>query len=148
MSEFAKSAKEIAGNNFKKGYNCAEAVLATFFELAPEVVDKKMIKLASTLGAGLGQAEKLCGALSAAELVLGAYVGRTSPEEKKLTEVYPLSKELYNLFVEKFGSSSCEELKPYPFGSKEHLKTCIKISGNTAELVAQFLVDKSIVKNK
>lgn len=145
MSEFVKSAKEIAGNNFKNGYNCAEAVLATFSELAPEVVDKKMIRLSSTLGAGLGQAETLCGALTAAELVLGAYIGRTSPEEKKLAEIYPLSKELHNVFVERFGSSSCKELKPYPFGSKEHLKTCIKISANTAEVLAQFLVDKNIV---
>lgn len=145
MSEFVKSAKEIAGNNFKKGYNCAEAVLATFSELAPEVVDKKMIKLSSTLGGGLGKAETLCGALNAAELVLGAYIGRTNPEEKSLVEIYPLSKEFHALFVEKFASSSCKELKPYPFGSKEHLKTCIKISGNTAEMLAQFLVDKKIV---
>lgn len=147
MSEFVKRAKEIAGNNFKKGYNCAEAVLATFSELAPEVVDKKMIKLSSTLGGGLGKAEALCGALNAAELVLGAYIGRTSPEEKSLTEIYPLSKELHDVFVEKFGSDSCKVLKPYPFGSKEHLHTCIKISGNTAEALAQFLVDKNIVSD-
>lgn len=99
--------------------------------------------MASGFGGGLGHAGCMCGALTGATMVLGMLQGRVSKEQSR-GPIYTSAKEFHGLFQEKFGATCCRVLNPHPFDSKEHLRNCLKITGGTAELLAQYLMDKGL----
>ncbi len=136
-------ARNKAGNYYKEGYNCAEAIFLTFREyLAPEM-DPEMVKLVSGFGGGLGQAGCICGALSASIVALNMLGERTSQAGKR-RESYQNSQEFHNRFAEKFGATCCRVLRKHPYESKERLTNCLKITGNTAKLLMEFLQEKGL----
>ncbi|NLY71801.1 MAG: hypothetical protein GX076_09030 [Clostridiales bacterium] len=144
-NDLAIEARNKAGNYFKEGYNCAEAIFLTFREyLAPEM-DPAMVKLLTGFGNGLGQAGCMCGALTGSIMALNMVKGRTSNEEDR-TESYNHSREFHDLFEEKFGSSCCRLLNTHPYESREHLITCLKITGNTAKMLVEFMNEKGLLK--
>ena len=52
--------REIAIENFKKGYNCSQAIIMAFENMLP--VDKDMLsKMASSFGGGMGRLREVCG---------------------------------------------------------------------------------------
>ena len=72
--------QEIAAENFRHGYNCAQSVLLAF---APEIgLDEvTTLKLASSFGGGMGRLREVCGAVSAMFMVAGVLKGYTSPTD-------------------------------------------------------------------
>ena len=95
----------------KKKYNCCQSVLCAFSELL-EVDEKFLFKLSEGFGAGMGNTEGPCGALSAVVLLAGLINsdGNTeNPSSKKST--YDLSAEIYNEFKKVVGSTVCCEIK-------------------------------------
>ena len=144
MSEnIATEARNKAGNYFKTGFNCSEAVFLTFREyLAPEI-SPEMVKLVTGFGGGLGQAGCLCGALTGSVMALNMLKGRTTPQDKR-DAAYDLARRFHDRFEEKFGYTCCRALNPHPFETKEHLKNCIKITGNTAKLLMEFLQENGL----
>lgn len=138
-------ARNKAGGNFKDGYNCAEAVFITFREyLAPEV-SPETVKLVTGFGGGLGHAGCMCGALTGAIIALNMVKGRTSHEESR-NPAYETAREFHDRFFEKFGSTCCRVLNQHPFDTPEHLKNCLKITGNTGKLLMEFLQEKGMYK--
>ena len=90
--ELIKQARDKAGNYFKEGYNCAEAVFLAFRDfLAPEM-DPGMVKLVTGFGGGIGHGGCVCGALSGSIIALNMLKGRTSKEGDREV-IYQLSKE-------------------------------------------------------
>ena len=61
---------EIAVNNFKIGYNCAQSVLLTFSEEIG-LTQEEALKLASSFGGGMGRLREVCGAVSAMFMIAG-----------------------------------------------------------------------------
>ena len=95
--------KEYAVELKHKGCNCAQAVLCSFAEktgLSPE----QLMKLGAGFGVGMGCMEATCGALIAAEMLMGLAKYEGKP-------VLRTARELHQAFVEKCGASLCKDLK-------------------------------------
>ncbi len=143
--EIINEARNKAGIYFKDGYNCAESIFLTFREyLAPEM-DPEMVKLMTGFGCGLGEAGCMCGALTASIAALDMKLGRTSKEQDR-HETYKYAQEFHDKFVETFGATCCRVLNQSAFDTPEHLKTCLKITGNTSKLLMSYLQNKNIYK--
>lgn len=141
MGEQAIIARNEAGNNFKSGFNCAEAVVTTFNTLLNEPFKPEVVKMASGFGGGLGHAGCMCGALTGSVMVLGMINGRTSSSQDR-TPIYQLAKEFHDRFEQTFGGTCCRVLNQFEFDSPEHLRNCLKLTGNTAKLLMEFLEEK------
>lgn len=105
-----KSRKEIAIEQFKEGYGCAQAVFVTFADVCG--IDRDTaLRLASSLGGGMGRMREVCGTVSAMALVAGLMTGSVKPKDiegKKHT--YDMVQKLAGEFREKNGSIICKEL--------------------------------------
>lgn len=133
--------KQLAGQNFREGYNCAEAIVRAFRDTLNADISDEALRMASGFGGGLGHAGCMCGALTGATMVLGMLKGRVTKEQSR-EPIYTVAREFHGLFLDKFGATCCRVLNPHPFDSKEHLRNCLKITGGTAELLAQYIKDK------
>ena len=104
MSEFGEKMGMEVGNAFKSGYNCCEAIIQAFRMHAGVDIDDNAFRLASGFGGGIGHARDICGGLVGSIMVISTLVGRNSPQEKPLSEIYPISREFQERFTETFGS--------------------------------------------
>ena len=146
MSEqMSIEARNKAGNYFKEGYNCAEAVFLTYRELLAPELDPSLVSLMTGFGGGLGESGCICGALTGSITALNMIKGR-STNQRPRDEAYQLAREFTDKFTEKYGVTCCRALNPYPFETKEHLTNCLKITGNTSKMLAEFLVEKGLIK--
>ncbi len=138
-------ARSKAGNYFKEGNNCAEAIFLTFREYLMPEMDPKMVKLVTGFGSGIGEAGCMCGALTGSIIALNMVKGRSSKEEDR-TCAYDHAREFHDRFIENFGTTCCRALNTNPFESREHLTTCLKITGNTGKLLMEYLLEKELLK--
>jgi C_GCAxxG_C_C family probable redox protein len=92
-------------------------VLAVGEQLWDEV-DPQLLRASSGLAGGLGCGhQELCGALSGGSLIIGVLYGRTSPQEDD-TESNWLVRDYRDRFLQKFGTTCCEELRDSGYGSE------------------------------
>ncbi len=98
-----KNEVEKAEALFKGGLNCAQSVLAAF---ADELgVDEELARrLACGLGGGVGRMREVCGAVSAAAMVVGARAHGNK------AAAYPLVQDFCARFKAETGSIVCREL--------------------------------------
>ncbi len=143
--EMSIEARNKAGNYFKEGYNCAEAVFLTFRELLAPEMDPAMVRLMTGFGGGVGEAGCMCGALTGSIASLNMIKGRTTNQVPR-DEAYQLAKEFSEKFTEKYGVTCCRALNPHPFETREHLTNCLKITGNTSKMLMEFLNEKELIK--
>lgn len=146
MSEFSEKMGMAAGNAFKSGFNCSEAIVEAFRKEAGVPIDDAAFRMCSGFGGGIGHARDLCGAMAGCTMVISVLAGRVTPEEKSLKEIYPYALEFHELFKKEFGSCTCGDLMEYEFNTREHLKKCIKLVNNVAQLLATYLVEKGLLK--
>lgn len=146
MSEFSERMGMAAGNNFKSGFNCCEAIVETFRKEAGVNIDDNAFRLCSGFGGGIGHARDLCGALAGCTMVISTLAGRNHPGDKPLGEIYPLTLEFHERFKEAFGSTACGDLMPYEFNTRDHLKNCLKLVNKVAQLLAVYLEEKALLK--
>lgn len=118
--------------------NCAEAVVRAFRDAMEVDISDEALRMASGFGGGLGHSGCMCGALTGAIMALGMIQGRVTKDQNR-ESIYNSAQEFHNIFKEKFGATCCRLLNRYPFDTKEHLRNCIKITGNTAELLEKIL---------
>ena len=107
---------EIAVENFKKGYNCAQSVFLTFakdFGFDEETA----LKLASSFGGGMGRLREVCGAVSAMFAIAGLKKGYTSPnDDVEKAKHYEFVQFLAEKFKSEFGTILCRGLLGLPDG--------------------------------
>lgn len=142
--EMSVEARNKAGNYFKEGYNCAEAIFLTYRELLAPEMDPSMVRLMTGFGGGIGQSGCMCGALTGSIAALNMIKGRTN--ETSRDEAYRLAKDFTEKFTEKYGATCCRALNPHPFETKEHMTNCLKITGNTSKMLMEFLDDQGLIK--
>lgn len=121
----------------KKGYNCCQAVVGTFADRLD--CDEKTLFMASEgLGLGMGGMSGTCGALSGAIMVAGLMNsdGNLEGSATKASS-YKLSKEIFNRFNEKCGTTVCKELKGVETGNI--LRTCSECITAAVECVDEIL---------
>jgi len=143
--EMVIEARNKAGNYFKEGYNCAESIFLTYRELLAPDLDPSLVSLMTGFGSGVGESGCMCGALTGSITALNMIKGR-STNQKSRDEAYQLAKEFTDKFTEKYNVTCCRALNPYPFETKEHLTNCLKITGNTSKMLAEFIEEKGLVK--
>lgn len=155
VEEYRKEAME----NFKAGYNCAQAVLITFAEELGMDKDTAS-RLSLSFGAGMGGLREVCGACSAMFMCAGLKYGisdMTAPDAlAKKKEHYLRIQKMAAQFAEKSGGSIiCRELlglapKKAPVEADSNIaaahtadylkkRPCIELVGDAAEIFASML---------
>lgn len=101
---------EQAVNNFKSGYNCAQAVYMAYADLFG-MDSKTAAVIAAPLGAGIGRMREVCGTVSGAALIAGLAIPCDNPSDMAAkTRCYALVQQVADRFREANGSIICREL--------------------------------------
>lgn len=101
---------EKAEANFRKGYNCAQAVYAAWAEELG-LTETQAARTVCALGAGMGRLREVCGTASGALMVLGALEGYgDAGDHTAKARLYALEQRFAEKFREKNGSIICREL--------------------------------------
>lgn len=101
---------EQAVNNFKSGYNCAQAVYMAYADLFG-MDSKTAAVIAAPLGAGIGRMREVCGTVSGAALIAGLAIPCDNPTDMAAkTRCYALVQQVADRFREANGSIICREL--------------------------------------
>ena len=143
MTDKAMAARNAAGEYFKAGFNCAESVLRAAADALEIPAGEQLLRTATGFGGGIGHAGCVCGALAASVMVLGLLKGRTEADQSRAA-AYGAAGEFQRCFQEKFGATCCRVLNPHPFETREHLVNCVKITGNTAKLLLEFIEEREL----
>lgn len=127
-----------------KGYNCAQAVACTYSDLVG-LDEKTIFKLTEALGAGMGNMEGTCGAVSGACILAGLVnsSGNTEAPDSK-GKTYKLSREILNTFKNDNGSVVCKELKGTETGKM--LCSCEECIKDAARIAENLLFKNSGIK--
>jgi len=133
----AKKAGSLARAYFLSGFNCAEAVTLSFSAIDNRNCDVLLPSLTG-FGEGIGRRGCICGALAGGIVALGAVYGRKSLEESEKRS-YRLTSQLYDQFVDKYGSSYCRIINKGDFESQEHRIRCSKIVESTVVMVMDII---------
>ena len=142
--------REIAIENFKKGYNCSQSIVLTFSDMI-QIDEKQLLSLASSFGGGMGRLREVCGAVTGMFMIAGLLYGYDDPEAGPLKgEHYARIQELAHRFEETHGTIICREMLglsvnhdvPTPeMRTKEYYKKrpCAEIVGDAAEILEKYI---------
>jgi C_GCAxxG_C_C family probable redox protein len=113
---------EAAAENMRSGFNCAQSIVKAFSsELTVDEV--AAVKMAASLGAGLGRNGYVCGALSGAALVIGARYGNMDPADTAGREkAYEKANALLEKFEKEYHTVLCRELLSANLKNPDELK--------------------------
>ena len=101
---------EKAVENFKSGYNCAQAVFSAFAEEFG-LDDELALRLSSSFGGGMGRLREVCGAVSSMFAIAGLKQGYTSNNDDDVkAKHYEFIQSLAEKFKTETGSIICREL--------------------------------------
>lgn len=105
-----ESRTERAVETFKEGYNCAQAVFATYADCFG--MDRETaLKMSSAMGAGVGRMREVCGAVSSMAMLAGLKEGNADPQDEAAKEhIYTLVRKMSARFKEEYGTIICKEL--------------------------------------
>ena len=117
--------KQIAVEKKQCGLNCAQAVLCTYADIAG-IDEETAICLAAPFGAGMGNMEGTCGAITGAGLVLG--LASKGPSTKQMRQIM-------NKFQERNGATQCKLLKGV--GTGKVLRECSDCVADAAEFLEE-----------
>ncbi len=101
--------KQRAAELFCSGYNCAQAVFASFCDVTG-YEEKAALRLASSFGGGIARHRDVCGAVSGAAMVLGILYGHDEPNPELCKDHYARVSGFLNNFAEENSSIVCREL--------------------------------------
>lgn len=121
------------------GYNCAQSVACTYCDLVG-MDEETMFRLTEGLGAGMGNKEGTCGAVSAACILVGLKhsTGNLEHPNSKMN-TYAIAAEIMNAFAEQNGSVICKELKGMETGKP--LRSCPDCICDAARLAEKILFE-------
>lgn len=139
---------EQAKEYHKKGFNCAQAVLASFSDLTG-LSDAESFNIGGGFGGG-AQTGELCGAITGAVMTLGLLhpISKDDPIGGK-RRTGKLAREFQARFAEQFGPLRCADLlktKVLPVGSAKEMGLtgrCDILIVTAVELVEQMLQEES-----
>lgn len=141
--------EELAKELFSKGYSCSQAVFSACGEELGLGRDLAL-RIAAPFRAGMGRTGRTCGAVTGAYMALGLKYGDGSPEDNASKDkVCALVREFDREFVEKHGSTVCNELLGCDIGNPEarakageqglFLTICPKLVGDAAEIAGRLI---------
>lgn len=106
----AESRVRQAVENFESGFNCAQSVFAAYSDLFG--IDRETaLRMASSMGAGIGRMREVCGPISAMALLAGLKEGNADPQDEEAkAHIYGRVREMAECFRQEKGSIICREL--------------------------------------
>lgn len=147
--------RELAKENFMKGYNCSQALVLAFEDMVP--IDREnLLKLASSFGGGMGRLREVCGSVSGMFMIAGLIYGYDGPETGQVkADHYARIQELARRFEETHGSIICREMlglsvkhdAPTPEArTNEYYKKrpCPDIVGDAAEILEKYIEENPV----
>lgn len=159
--QLLKKIYDLAFNYEAERGSCPQCVLAALFETF-NVGDEATIKSADALAGGTALSTKgTCGALVGGLLAISSIVGRNYDDfnaGKTKRRVFQFSKQLYDKFIDEYGSPLCCDIHLKLFGRtfnlmdpKEyedfdkagaHVDKCPSVSGNVARWTAEIILER------
>lgn len=149
---------DVAKEYFKQGYNCAQAVLLAFEDLAG-LEREALLKLTLPFGGGMGRLRLTCGAVTGMVMALGLITGTTEASGQAKNAQYAAVQELVKRFQAQNGSVICGELltsKGIPTNTAPNAEArtetyykkrpCADLCFDAAEILEQYLKEKSYIK--
>jgi C_GCAxxG_C_C family probable redox protein len=144
--------RELAGNLFLEGYNCAQAVFAAFCDVTGYDKDTAL-RISSSFGGGMGRMREVCGALSGAFMVAGVLWGYSSLDDGEKKDHYARIQEIANRFKEKHHTILCRELlsevktdtSPLPSVRDEAYyreRPCLRFVEDAAAIIDEMIVQQ------
>jgi len=128
---------ERAREHFASGLSCSESTLVTFLEADGQ--DTSMVRLATSLCAGVGGNRDLCGILTAGQLVIGLERGRTAPSDICAKQrAFKLGGDFYKWFASRWGCR-CDQIVTGEF--RGPAETCRRILAETVQHLQTTLDD-------
>ena len=124
----------------KKGYNCAQCVVCVYSDVIG-LDEKTMFRVAEGFGAGMGDFQGTCGALTGAIMLTGLTTdgaGIDGPKTKQAT--YRKVKEISRAFKDINSSVICSELKGMAGGLV--LRSCDGCIEDAVRIAGKMLVDE------
>lgn len=110
MSERVEKAVEL----FKSGFNCSQSVFAAYADLFGMDTDTAL-KVSAGLGGGVGRSREVCGAVSAAAMLVGMKYGATDGEDSESKQrTYAVVQQVIAEFKQTNPSIVCRELLNLP----------------------------------
>jgi C_GCAxxG_C_C family probable redox protein len=161
-----RSAEEIAQQAYDLGFeyegkyhHCAQSVIAAVQE-ALDMRDEAVLRAATGLAGGAGlSGEGSCGAFAGGAMLFGQVFGRGRDElddRDADDKAYELTHELYQRFIEQYGSCVCRGVQAAIFGrsfdllnpqDKEafdvagaHADKCTRVVGTAAQWIAEMVL--------
>lgn len=121
---------------YEKEYdlNCAETIIYAANEEYNLELDKKALKTMAAFGGGMA-IESICGAITGSLAVLGILFTKERAHESD--RIKELTKEFFNRFEEKFGTSSCNKLKE---GYRTEESRCSAMLYSAAETLDEIVI--------
>jgi C_GCAxxG_C_C family probable redox protein len=134
---------------FKEGFNCSQAIIASYSDLFG--LDRKTaLRISAGFGGGMGRMGGTCGAVTGSFMVIGLKHGAVSPKDKDAKEkTHRLVREFVERFRARNGSISCKDLLgcdiSLPEGEKFakennfHKTLCPKFVRDAAEILEDLM---------
>lgn len=120
-----------------QGNNCCQSVCLAFADKL--CIDEDVLfKISEGFGAGMGNMQGSCGALSAAVMIAGLYnSGGKNAAIRTKSETYKLVSQINNEFINLAGSIYCKEIKGLETGYV--LKSCDGCIETAVYIVQNFI---------
>lgn len=113
--------KERIAEQFQKGFDCSQVVLAQYAEalgLTPEEANR----MGAAFGGGMGIGET-CGAVTGAMIALGMKYGHCQEEHMEQKDIMNAKRaEFLEAFLEKYPACSCKKLLGYDISRPEEMQ--------------------------
>ena len=142
----AEQAEDTAAALYQSGWWCAEAVLKTINDLAPDPFTDDVVRLSSGFCAGFGGSRCTCGALAGAVMAAGLLTGRRSPEDQ-WEPVYDFAGELRRRFVADQDADTCAVIvaRIGEMGDPERWAHCALLVGKCARWVVEIAEERGVL---
>lgn len=114
--------KEKALKLHSQGYNCCQSVCLAYADKL-DIDENVLFKISEGFGAGMGNTQGSCGALSAAVMIAGLYKsGGKDAERLTKGKTYRLVSQINNEFINRVGAMLCKDIKG--IGTGKVLRSC------------------------
>ncbi|MBN1829772.1 MAG: C_GCAxxG_C_C family protein [Deltaproteobacteria bacterium] len=147
------------GFAFEQDYGgCAQCVIGALYQLFPDLRNEDVFRSATALGGGIGlTTQGGCGALAGAAMAISQMTGRSlaniADPEKKRFVAYRLGEKLVNVFIEEYGTVTCEKIQTKLMGRSfymyeewneflaagGHSTACTSVVGNATRWAAEII---------
>ena len=135
--------RDVAVEQFDRGYNCAEAILLA---LAPGAMVEPQ-RAGTAFGGGIARRGLTCGCLTGCAVAVGLRLGRTSPDDKDTKElVYRVVNDVFRRVEEEFGTLECRKLTGLDFNQENPQAELDRVHAEVCTKLVRFVADAALAE--